>query len=106
MTGSGRAAATGSGRLRQGTRLAVAGRPTAEQIAALVVALDHVLGPAPTAPATPAGPSTAAPSARSGSTRPEAHGHVPGAPAWIRAARKEALGGAPAAAPDDLRDPL
>lgn len=68
-----------SGGLADGTRLRVAGAPSAEEIAAAVAALD-----------------VAAP------RRPRI-GRDSGRPAWIRAARIEALGGAPATSPADLR---
>lgn len=59
----------------------LSGDPSAEEIAAIVVALDPARRPA----ASPAA--------------------APGSPAWARAARREALGGPPVASPQDLRGP-
>jgi hypothetical protein len=67
--------------LGTGARIEVrSGSPTPEDIAALVLALDHV---------------TVADAA--------VRRRAPRAPAWVRAARREAMGSAPMASPADLR---
>lgn len=80
----------------------VAGSPTAEEIGAIIA----VLAPGGTALATaPAGSRRLGAPAHGRESGTPPAGPTEGSPAWARAARREAVGGRPAAAPQDLRRP-
>lgn len=95
--------------LRDGTRLVVrGGRPDARVLAAVVAALDADAGTAGDADARAAGPpgalQAAQRSARGAAAGPAGAGWPPTQPrpSWLVAARREGVGGRPAASPADL----